>query len=895
MLQLPNEIHSTDDLETLWTFLEQIDKGYAPTPEEQAVLDSIVSLNAFPDSRITIIPHSISLLHNICLLSLFGTQITDCSPLAGLTSLAELSLSRTLIADCNPLAGLTSLTELSLSRTLITDCSPLAELTSLTKLYLSDTQITDCSPLAGLISLTKLDLSDTQITDCSPLAGLTSLTKLDLSGLRLHSLPKEFLTLEIPFIDEHYIYSTGINLHDVQLRTQPVSLFFQPREMIQAYFDSPQVPIQEAKVIFLGEGGAGKTHTIKRILNHCKNEDYKTDTTPGIEISPYDGNYKGKALRINFWDFGGQEIMHAMHRCFLTERSLYVVILTNRHDLMPHARFWLKNIQTFAKNSPVLLAVNRWDNINLRGLDMDRLQKDYPQLCPIPMYYSAKDPSEEAFHSFLNEILKEASKLDSTAMTFPKEWADIRQDLIVRAEKENYISLDSYYKICEDRGLKDPTIRDWLLHWFNDMGICFSYHDRPGTNPTLQNYKVLQPRWLTNAVYRLINSGQKYAEKGRILLSNIEDLLKTPSGDPKEAVLPNVSYHGMEYSYVLEVMRKFNLSYKINDRYEFIPALCSEDTPKNLHPTQYKTKLSYVMEYTYLPDTVIHRLMIRCYEKLHTDFVWRKGLRLEEELAGLTAVVDMGNDDATLRIDIYSDNILPPWKLLNKLRNTLAQINKDLGLQAEDHILIQGKQEEIPQSVNRLLLAKEHNVKELTIIGKEEFLGNMSIDKILGETFGEELLRKAEDLAQKENRSITYIFYNIHNGDVYEAPVTQHNGNVNCYQGMDDAKLFEILEYLEQNHSQSQEALVNAFIAHLEALNTADALEQAKKLKEEKDQKPGIYTGFAKRMKQLSEIGGGLAVVGKVCNPLWDNVKPWLAENITKIPEIIDRFKDFLR
>ena len=32
-------------------------------------------------------------------------------------------------------------------------------------------------------------------------------------------------------------------------------------------------------------------------------------------------------VRLNVWDFGGQEIMHATHQFFLTTRSLYLVVL----------------------------------------------------------------------------------------------------------------------------------------------------------------------------------------------------------------------------------------------------------------------------------------------------------------------------------------------------------------------------------------------------------------------------------------------------------------------------------------------------------------------------------------------------------------------------------------
>ena len=83
-------------------------------------------------------------------------QISDISPLAGLSGLWSLSLSGNQISNLAPLANLTKLTGLGLEQNQITDVSPLADLSSLEDLYLAGNQITDVSPLAGLTKLTGL-------------------------------------------------------------------------------------------------------------------------------------------------------------------------------------------------------------------------------------------------------------------------------------------------------------------------------------------------------------------------------------------------------------------------------------------------------------------------------------------------------------------------------------------------------------------------------------------------------------------------------------------------------------------------------------------------------------------------------------------------------------------
>jgi len=107
-------------------------------------------------------------------------QITDLSPLAGLTNLSDLYFTGGYLADLTPLAGLTNLSWIHIFNTQIADITPLAGLTNLTTLQLGASQVTDITPLAGLTNLTSLDLSWNQISDISPLAGLTNLHSLNL-------------------------------------------------------------------------------------------------------------------------------------------------------------------------------------------------------------------------------------------------------------------------------------------------------------------------------------------------------------------------------------------------------------------------------------------------------------------------------------------------------------------------------------------------------------------------------------------------------------------------------------------------------------------------------------------------------------------------------------------
>lgn len=860
---------------------------------------------------------------NLEALVISHSPITDISIFSYLKKLKHVSLRETKIRDISSLAQLNELETLNVIDTNVTSIAPIKNLPKLKELYLYNAPIEDLSNLSAIHSLqtvgvncpqtchpkfgewvsqvTSLNLSGSPISDLSSLYPCTNLKSLQLietnvqtlpswlgyrlplkqlviQGQHLHDLPRSLVELNLPFKSKysHFTDEEGIFLLDTTLAVQPISLFDQNCEFIQAYYDAEKVPINESKVIFLGDGGVGKTHTIKRILNNDKRDDYQTETTPGIDITHHPVEFENRKFNIHFWDFGGQEIMHAMHRCFLTERTCYVVVLSNRadSDLTARARYWLRNIQSFAPKAKVLLALNRWDDIAAGGIDMSRLLSEYSNLCPDPVHFSAKNSSDEDFSLLTRAIIREAAALDSSAMEFPRPWANIRQKLLISAQTRHYIDKDDYHRFCSEEGLDAPNIRTWLLEWFNDLGVCFSYHqEKDGDNhPTeLETYKVLNPRWLTNAIYILINHGRDYAENGKLHRNNIRDLLNNSD----LGVLKGVSYNNNERKYVLDVMRKFTLSYEVSKTHEFIPALCDPNTPKNLHPTDYPRHVSYQMEYTFLPDSVIHQLMIRCYDNLNFAMLWRKGMRLDIDFAGLCAVVDMGNDDSTLRIDVYGSNDSQPWMLLQHLRTHLHEINRSLGLSSEDSIIVcdDGYEESI--SIDQLLCAKEEQDPFIKIFNKTKKCNfRCDVNELLDLAFGETAMDTAQALAKEKQTSVTNVFYGCTIGSIVFNKQTT------------DPDYVKLIGYLFERQAQLDAAMIKGLTEALKQSDNADVKQVA--LDAEKDPKKGLIT----RLKELLETTGSIAENGektiKAGKAISTAVKPFIPIIAQKIPEIIE-------
>ncbi|MDE3259778.1 MAG: hypothetical protein OYM47_18255 [Gemmatimonadota bacterium] len=109
-----------------------------------------------------------------------SNDISDLSPLSGLTNLAYLDLYKNSISDISDLSGLTGLTDLFLNENSIANLSALSTLTNLARLGLSQNRISDISALSNLTGLFYLDLFENSITNLPGLSTLTNLTWLFL-------------------------------------------------------------------------------------------------------------------------------------------------------------------------------------------------------------------------------------------------------------------------------------------------------------------------------------------------------------------------------------------------------------------------------------------------------------------------------------------------------------------------------------------------------------------------------------------------------------------------------------------------------------------------------------------------------------------------------------------
>jgi internalin A len=228
-----------------------------------------------------------------------NSDLTSLSLLNGLTGLNLLDVSHTRVHNLTPLSNLSCLEFLDISNTQVNDLSPLLRLRSLRKLYASQSKVNDLSPLAGLIGLQELDLQGTLVSDLTPLANLLELEWIDLSLTRIINLvPLSYLTglqwLDISFTSatdlsplltlirqglsvewgSDFVEGNGICVKDCPISVPPIEIVQQGNDAILNYLNEREIQgmvrVYEAKLLIVGEGGAGKTSLLRRLYQTKK-------------------------------------------------------------------------------------------------------------------------------------------------------------------------------------------------------------------------------------------------------------------------------------------------------------------------------------------------------------------------------------------------------------------------------------------------------------------------------------------------------------------------------------------------------------------------------------------------------------------------------------------------
>ena len=226
-------------------------------------------------------------------------------------------------------------------------------------------------------TIKQLPIAISQLTELEILH-LTNL-KLSLSNLPDLSAFKNLKTNESKKPSEKGLSLRGnpeIDISDEMFDRPPKDLI---EYLLQ--FEKGKSPLNEAKLILVGDGKVGKTSIVNRLLFDTFNKD--ESQTDGVDIKDWKLSRNDSTIRLSIWDFGGQQIMHTTHRFFMTRRSVYILVVEPRvEDKQGETplHYWLTHIKSYAGLSPVIVVVNKCEDGHDVDLSERELRYQYPQI-----------------------------------------------------------------------------------------------------------------------------------------------------------------------------------------------------------------------------------------------------------------------------------------------------------------------------------------------------------------------------------------------------------------------------------------------------------------------------------------------------------------------------------
>ncbi len=590
LLQIPDEVFELENLEVLNLSYNQLED----IPDQITNLHKLTSLHLIGNKFVTI-PEPISKLRQLTILALYENQIATIPD-----SIAELQNLLWLDLDNNQLETIPE---------------NIFELKNLMKLYVSYNELSTVpDSISKLKKLTSLKLSGNYFTSIpDEICKLRSLKHLNFNKNRIRNISPNIVNLR---------NLKTLNLINNPIEDIPPEVLYRDVDSIKSYIRQMSALgknyLYEAKMLIIGEAGAGKTTLSRKLLN----PNYKLRnevTTKGIDVIRWDFQLPNelidsqtianpqKKFRVNIWDFGGQEIYHATHQFFLTRRSLYALVADTRKENTDFY-YWLNIVELLSDKSPLLIIKNekqdRHQEINERQLR--------GQFTNLKETLATNFATNRGMNEIMKVIKYHITSLPHVGAQLPRTWFSVRE--ILENDARNYISFEEYLEICSQKGIRHIEDKIQFIGYLHDIGVCLHFR----SDPILRRIVILKPEWGTAAVYKVLDNNRIIRNLG---MFSFDDLVEIWRGE---------QYANMQNE-LLRLMVNFKLCYKIKYSDNYIaPQLLTASAPEY----KWEGKDNLLLRYTYefMPKGIITRFIVEMHKMIALQkYVWRSGVILEKE------------------------------------------------------------------------------------------------------------------------------------------------------------------------------------------------------------------------------------------------------------------------
>ncbi|MDO8754105.1 MAG: COR domain-containing protein, partial [Anaerolineales bacterium] len=389
--------------------------------------------------------------------------------------------------------------------------------------------------------------------------------------------------------------------------------------------------------------------------------------------------------------------------------------------------------------------------------------------------------------------------------------------------------------------------------FLHDLGVVLHFQD----DPRLEALGILNPQWVTNGVYKILNSHTLFQNKGVLTTSMLDEILNLPE------------YPRGKRLFIVDMMKKFELCYDIEaDKAFLVPDLLPKDEPAEL---KFNGVPAFEYAYPVLPSSVITRFIVRMNQKIENHFVWRTGVVLK--IGDNTALVKADIEDRKITIAI--DGLEHTRRdALSAIRYQLDEIHNSIkGLNPQKRVPIPGAENAEPLEYDYLLML-EREGQEMHLVKDGSRLVKFNVREVLSAI-------ESESQRKEIGGNVTNIYIG---GNVEGGNIISGNNNVvtqNIRDSFNKAESADIQAELKETLKQLATA-VDAMSKALPAEQATEAAEDLGKLVEEATKPKPNKKWYSVSIEGLIKAAENLDKLGEPVINLSRKVLSLLTGGVTK-------------
>jgi len=618
------------------------------------------------NNQIKFLPKEIGKLTKLTILNLQGNKLTSIpTEIGNLTQLQELRLY---------------------SNQLISLPSEIGKLINLTGLRLDNNQLKILLPEIGKLSkLTGLRLDKNQLISLpSTIEQLEQLRELWINNNHLTTLPSEIGKL--PALEELRVEGNPISSELIRLAKDGklISYLQELAKSVKSRLGAQILarPFNEAKLLLIGPGEVGKSWLLQALQGK---KPVEMGATKGIEIArqPLDLPHPaggGRRIHFNCWDFGGQDQYQITHQIFFSPKAIYLLVWKPRPGIDPDLTARLERIQLSAGRTAKVFIVSTHadDNISAVVGENAIFERFGDLIGGFLKVDSAAGPEGTGIAELKQSISKAAAGLEGMDDLFPDVWH--QASTAMRQIEPPTLTFKKFAGICQEKGMEADSVES-LANILDVQGHAVYFADaarsgKAGVSSD-DNLVVRDPEWLAKAVAMVLE------DKPTIEYSGVLEHTRLPLIWKKDSGRGCPGYEPCLCGYLLWMMWKFEIAYRLDTDKSLIPQLIERNQPDDLRWTpgqqSYEPQATLLGRIPHDPPSGLIPVFTAAVHPLRKikppedpwDRNWRTGFFLDTARRG-TAFVELRDRDVSMTVrDAY------PAHLLRELRRTLDSAAKD--------------------------------------------------------------------------------------------------------------------------------------------------------------------------------------------------------------------------